>query len=88
VILAILQFLHKNFNDVDVARRKLFHLKATHPKLYKNAKDEVLAEKLIDSLRLDTTSVGQSMEGSYLFQNVSYLFFKNSHEKMPVSKYL
>ena len=50
VILAILQFVHKNLNDVDVDRRKLLHLKATHPKLYKKAKDEVLAEKLIESL--------------------------------------
>ena len=41
-------------------------MKATHPKLYKKAKDEVLAEKLIESLpELAFEDALKAVEGAY-----------------------
>ena len=49
VIVAILQLLDQQFSDSDDGRRELNTVKASRPKLYKKAKYEVFAEKLMES---------------------------------------
>ena len=65
VILAILQFIRKNLNDIDAERRKLLHLKATHPKLYKKAKDEVAIDDRRDVFNLNLSMGRQVIERAF-----------------------